>query len=39
MMLCGPATEMPREDLQKLLVSARVMIYYSDGPDFKLVPP
>ena len=31
--------ELPREDLQKLLASAGVGIYYPDGPDLKLLPP
>jgi hypothetical protein len=31
--------ELPREDLKKLLASARVAIYYPDGQDFKLLPP
>jgi len=30
--------ELPRDDLQKLLASERVGIYYPDGPDFNLLP-
>jgi len=31
--------EAASEDLQKLLASMGVGIYYPDGPDFNLLPP